>query len=287
MSSKPHTDWTLVVTSKAKWFHLDVRELWRYRDLVLLMFNRDLVTWYKQTILGPLWYIVQPLLTTLMFTVVFGNIAKISTDGQPKILFYLSGIILWNYFADCFKVISDTFVTNKSIFGKVYFPRIVMPLSTALSNLVKFGIQLALFVAIYIYYLFNGYELRWDVSLLLLPVLVIMAGGLSIGFGMIASSLTAKYRDITFLISFGIQLLMYGTPVIYPLSEAAEKLGEYKIFILANPMSAIIESFRYILLKSGSLDFGNLLYSLIATIVILFAGMIIFNRTEKSFIDTV
>ena len=284
MSSKPDTDWTLVVTSKATWFNLDIGELWRYRDLVFLMFNRDLVTWYKQTVLGPLWYIIQPLLTTLMFTVVFGNIAKISTDGQPQILFYLSGLILWNYFADCFKVISDTFVTNKSIFGKVYFPRIVMPLSTVLSNLVKFGIQLALFTSIYSYYLFNGYELQWDASLLWLPVLVIMAGGLSIGLGMIASSLTVKYRDITFLITFGIQLLMYGTPVIYPLSEAPEK---YKIFILANPMSAIIESFRYILLKSGSLDFGNLAYSLMATIVILFAGMIIFNRTEKSFIDTV
>lgn len=284
MSSKENSDWDLVVSSKTNWFNLDVSELWRYRDLVLLMFNRDLVTWYKQTILGPLWYVVQPLLTTLMFTVVFGNIAKISTDGQPQILFYLGGLILWNYFADCFKIISDTFVTNKSIFGKVYFPRIVMPLSTVLSNLVKFGIQLALFVSIYTYYVFNGYELRWGWSLLLLPILVLMAGGLSIGFGKIASSLTVKYRDVTFLISFGIQLLMYGTPVIYPLSEAPE---EYKVFILANPMSAIIESFRYILLKSGTLDFGNLLYSLVATIVILFVGMIIFNRTEKSFIDTV
>lgn len=287
MPTKPDSDWTLVVTSKTSWFHLDIGELWRYRDLVLLMFKRDLVTWYKQTILGPIWYIVQPLLTTLMFTVVFGNIAKISTDGQPKILFYLSGVILWNYFADCFKIISETFVTNKSIFGKVYFPRIVMPLSTALSNLVKFGIQLALFVSIYIYYLFNGFEFEWDASLLLLPILVIMAGGLSIGLGMIASSLTVKYRDITFLITFGIQLLMYGTPVIYPMSEAADKLGEYKIFILANPMSPIIESFRYILLKSGTLDFGNLLYSLVVTVIILFTGMIIFNRTEKSFIDTV
>jgi len=287
MSESENTDWTLVVTSKAKWFNLDVRELWRYRDLVLLLFNRDLVTWYKQTILGPLWYIVQPLLTTLIFTVVFGNIAKISTDGQPKILFYLSGVILWTYFADCFKIISDTFVTNKSIFGKVYFPRIVMPISTVLSNLVKFGIQLALFVSIYIYFLFNGYEFRWDISLLLLPVLVIMAGGLSIGLGMIASSMTVKYRDVTFLITFGIQLLMYGTPVIYPLSEVREKAGDLEMFIVANPMSAIIESFRYILLKSGSLDFGNLLYSLIATIVILYTGMVIFNRTEKSFIDTV
>ena len=287
MSVDKNTDWTLVVTSQRSWINLDINELWRYRDLVLLMFNRDLVTWYKQTILGPLWYLIQPLFTTLMYTVVFGSIAKISTDGQPKILFYLSGVILWNYFADCFKIISDTFVTNKSIFGKVYFPRIVMPLSTVLSNLVKFGIQLVLFVSIYIYYLFNGYELQWDASLLLLPVLVIMAGGLSIGLGMIASSLTVKYRDITFLITFGIQLLMYATPVIYPLSEVSEKLGEYKIVILANPMSAIIESFRYILLKSGSLDYGNLAYSFVATIIILFTGIIIFNRTEKSFIDTV
>ena len=166
------------------------------------MFNRDLVTWYKQTILGPLWYIVQPLLTTLMFTVIFGNIAKISTDGQPQILFYLSGIILWNYFADCFKIISDTFVTNKSIFGKVYFPRIVMPLSTVLSNLVKFSIQLALFVSIYIYYVFDGYEIQWDATLLLLPILVIMAGGLSIGLGMIASSFDCKISGYHLLDNF-------------------------------------------------------------------------------------
>lgn len=287
MPTEENSNWTLVVSSKRSWFNLELKELWRYRDLVLLLFNRDLVTWYKQTILGPLWFVVQPILTTLIFTVVFGNIAGISTDSQPKILFYLSGYILWSYFAECFKTISDTFVTNKSIFGKVYFPRIIMPLSTVLSNLVKFGIQLGVFASILIYYLFQDYQLQWDASILLLPVLVMMAGALSIGLGMIASSLTVKYRDITFLITFGIQLLMYGTPVIYPLSEVTEKYAEYEIFILANPMSAIIESFRYILLKSGSLDYGNLAYSFVATIVILFAGMIIFNRTEKSFIDTV
>ena len=192
-----------------------------------------------------------------MFTVVFGNIAEISTDGQPKVLFYLSGYILWSYFADCFKIISDTFITNKSIFGKVYFPRIVMPLSTVLSNLVKFGIQLGLFVSIYIYFLFDGYELQWDESLLLLPILVLMAGGLSIGFGMIASSLTVKYRDITFLITFGIQLLMYGTPVIYPLSEVSEKYPEFEIFILANPMSAIIESLPVHIIKIRQFGLGQ------------------------------
>ena len=287
MPVKENSDWTLVVTSKRSWFNLELKELWRYKDLILLLFNRDLVTWYKQTVLGPLWFVVQPVMTTLIFTVVFGNIAGISTDGQPKILFYLSGYILWSYFAECFKTISDTFVTNKSIFGKVYFPRIIMPLSTVLSNLVKFGIQLGVFFAILMYYLFQDYQLQWDASLLLLPVLVMMAGALSIGLGMIASSLTVKYRDITFLITFGIQLLMYGTPVIYPLSEVTAKYAEYEMFILANPMSAIIESFRYILLKSGSLDYANLTYSLLATIVILFAGMVIFNRTEKSFIDTV
>ena len=287
MSQLKNSEWTLVVTSKKKWFDFNLKELWRYRDLVILLFNRDLVTWYKQTILGPLWYVVQPLMTTLIFTVVFGNIAKISTDGQPKILFYLSGVILWNYFADCFKVISDTFVTNKSIFGKVYFPRIVMPLSTVLSNLVKFGIQLFLFAAILVYYVFEGYQLEWDASLLLLPVLVLMAGSLSIGLGMIASSLTVKYRDVTFLISFGIQLLMYGTPVIYPMSEVSEKLGDYKFIILANPMSAIIESFRYILLKSGELNLATLLYSFTCTTVIFILGLAYFNKTEKSFIDTV
>jgi lipopolysaccharide transport system permease protein len=285
MSSKPDQDWSLTVTSKRKWLDLDLKELWHYRDLVMLLFRRDLVTHYKQTILGPLWYVIQPLLTTIIFTVVFGNIGNISTDGQPHTLFYLSGIVIWNYFAECFKLISETFVANKKIYGKVYFPRVVMPISTIVSSLVKFGIQFLLFMGFIFYFaLFADYQLHWDLTLLLLPLMVLLAAGLSLGFGMITSSMTTKYRDLSFMISFGIQLLMYATPVIYPLSEAPEK---YRVFLLINPMSSVIETFRYVLLKSGNLDFGNLLYSGIFTVVILVAGFVVFNKTEKSFIDTV
>ncbi len=284
MASKHDKDWTLVVTSNRKWLDLDLGELWRYRDLVMLLFRRDLVTHYKQTILGPLWYIIQPLLTTIIFTVVFGNIGKISTDGQPQVLFYLSGIVIWNYFAECFKLISETFVANKKIYGKVYFPRVVMPISTIISSLVKFGIQFVLLVGFLVYFILTGYEVSWDATLLLLPVMVLLAAGLSLGFGMITSSLTTKYRDLSFMISFGIQLLMYATPVIYPLSEAPQK---YRSLIELNPMSSVIETFRYVLLKSGDLNFGNLLYSFIFALVILAVGFVVFNKTEKSFIDTV
>ena len=276
--------WTLVVTSRSSWINFNLRQIWKYRDLLLLFVRRDIITVYKQTILGPLWYFIQPILTTIMFTIVFGNIAKLSTDGLPPVLFYLSGIIVWNYFAECFKTTSDSFTKNEDIFGKVYFPRVIIPMSVVLSNLVKFAIQFLLFLGIFAYYLLQGVPLVVSGWVGIVPLLIGMVAGLSLGFGMIVSSLTTKYRDLSFLIVFGIQLVMYATPVIYPLSEAPE---QYRLFILANPMTAIIESFRYVFLGAGSFHFVNLLYSFTFMIGVLFLGLLIFNRTEKTFMDTV
>jgi len=284
MEDNKDMPWTLVVTPKSSWLNLNLKQIWRYRDLLILFLRRDIVTVYKQTILGPLWFIIQPVLTTLIFTVIFGNLAKISTDGVPPVLFYLSGIIVWNYFADCIRSTADSFKANENIFGKVYFPRVIVPLSTVLSNLVKFGIQFLLFLIVLLYFSSNLHVEQMGMKLLLFPFIIFLIAGLSLGVGMIISSLTTKYRDLSFLISFGIQLAMYATPVIYPLSEAPEK---YKTFILANPMSAIVETFRHIFLGTGDLNFYNLFYSLSFTLIILFLGLIVFNRTEKTFMDTV
>ena len=284
MTSSPDDAWTLVVTSRSRWINFNLGQIWKYRDLLLLFVKRDIITVYKQTVLGPLWYFIQPILTTIMFTIVFGRIAKLSTDGLPPVLFYLSGIIVWNYFAECFKTTSDSFTKNEEIFGKVYFPRVIIPMSVVLSNLVKFAIQFLLFLGIFAYYLMQGTPLAVSGWMLLVPLLIGMVAGLSLGFGMIISSLTTKYRDLTFLIVFGIQLAMYATPVIYPLSEAPEK---YRLFILANPMTAIIEAFRYVFLGAGSFNVANLLYSFAFMVAVLLVGLLIFNRTEKTFMDTV
>jgi len=284
MEDNKDMPWTLVVTPKSSWLNLNLKQIWKYRDLLSLFFRRDIVTVYKQTILGPLWFIVQPVLTTIIFTVIFGNVAKIPTDGLPPLLFYFSGIIIWNYFADCVRKTSDSFKKNENIFGKVYFPRVIVPLSTVLSNLIKFIIQFGLFLVFLFYYSFIIDLKSIGIEILLLPFLIFIVAGLSLGLGMITSSLTTKYRDLSFLISFGIQLAMYATPVIYPLSEAPEK---YRLFILANPMSSIIETFRYIFLGKGSFDIFSLLYSLCFTVIILFFGLVIFNKTEKTFMDTV
>ncbi|MGB5944430.1 MAG: ABC transporter permease [Leeuwenhoekiella sp.] len=283
MNSDENPSWTIEVTPRNTLFNFNLKEIWRYRDLLMLFFKRDVVTVYKQTILGPLWFIVQPVLTTVVFTVIFGNIAKISTDGLPPALFYLSGIIVWNFFAECIRTTANSFKQNENIFGKVYFPRVIVPLSTILSNGMKFGIQFLLFLAILVYFSFQ-IDISINSTLLFLPLLILMTGGLSLGIGMVISSLTTKYRDLTFLIAFGIQLAMYATPVIYPLDEAPE---EYRIFILANPMSSIIETFRHIFLGTGTLDFGALLYSFLFTILVLFFGLMVFNKTEKTFMDTV
>ncbi|PIQ22105.1 MAG: ABC transporter permease [Cytophagales bacterium CG18_big_fil_WC_8_21_14_2_50_42_9] len=250
----------------------------------MLFVRRDFVSTYKQTILGPLWFFIQPLLTTLTFIVIFGNIAQLSTDGLPMLAFYLAGVTVWNYFAQTLTATSTVFTTNAAIFGKVYFPRLTMPLSIVISNLVRFGIQFALFFVVWVYYLVIGSNIQPNAYMVLAPLLIVVMGLLSLGLGMIFSALTTKYRDLAMLLTFGVQLLMYATPVIYPLSSISAK---YKWLILANPMSSIVETFRYGFLGSGTFSWAYLGYSLAFTLVILFIGTIIFNKVQKSFTDTV
>jgi lipopolysaccharide transport system permease protein len=276
--------WSLVIKPKTGWFDLHLADLWRYRDLVWMFVRRDFVSVYKQTILGPLWFVIQPLLTTLTFTLIFGNIAKLSTDGLPKILFYMSGITAWNYFSDCLMKTSETFNANANIFGKVYFPRLSVPLSIVISNLIKFAIQLGLFLAFYIYFLAAGTDIKPTSALLLVPVLLILMAALGLGSGIIVSSLTTRYRDLRFLVQFGTQLLMYSTPVIFPLSSIPEK---YQWIMIANPMTPIIETFRYAFLGTGTISWGMLGYSAAATALILGVGIVLFNHVEKTFMDTV
>lgn len=276
--------WDLKIKPQRNLLDIDLTELWRYRDLIMLFVRRDFVSRYKQSILGPLWFIIQPLLTTLMFTIVFGNIAGIPTDGLPKPLFYMAGIVGWTYFSTCLTSTSDTFISNAGIFGKVYFPRLVSPVSIVISNLIQFVIQFLFLIAFMLFYKISGADFHPNIYILLIPFLIILLAGLSLGFGIIFSSLTTKYRDLRFLLAFGVQLWMYATPVIYPVSSLPEK---YKIFILLNPMTPIIETFRFALLGSGTVNWMHLLYSLGFTVVVLTTGVIIFNRVERSFMDTV
>ena len=276
--------WDTIIQPKQNLLDFQLAEVWRYRDLLGMFVRRDVVTVYKQTILGPVWYVVQPVLMTAIYVLVFGRIANISTDGLPPVLFYLSGIVLWNYFSETFTLTSKTFKENESIFGKVYFPRIIMPMSKIVSGLIKFGIQLGFFLVVYLYYMVQGYKIFPTAYLACLPLLILLMAGLSLGCGIIFTSLTSKYRDLTFLIQFGVQLLMYATPVIYPVSTIPEK---YAFIIMANPMTPIVESFRYTLLGTGDFDLGHLGYSAGFTLVLLITGIIIFNRTEKTFMDTV
>ena len=276
-----------IITPQRGLLAIDIKDLYRYRDLYVMYIRRDIVTKYKQTILGPLWYVIQPVFTTIMYMFVFGGLAGISTDGAPQPLFYMAGILLWNYFSECFTACSDVFTHNANVFGKVYFPRLVVPLSTITSNLLKMLIQLALFVVIYLYYKFltpSGESLTLNSSLLLFPILILMIGFLSLGWGLLFSSLTTKYRDLKFLIQFGIQLFMYATPIIYPLSAAPEN---YRDSIALNPLTSIFEAFRYSCLSCGSLDWGGLLYSTFFMLVTLFFSVIIFSRTERNFMDTI
>lgn len=280
------TDHDLIIRPKRHAFDINFKEIWQYRDLLRMFVKRDVITVYKQTVLGPLWFIIQPILTTLMFIVVFGNIAGLSTDGQPMVLFYLSGIIIWNYFADCFNQTSDTFSQNAAIFGKVYFPRLVMPMSKIVSGLIKFFIQLALFLAIYAWH-FRGAEtvVNPNLTLLLIPVYILIMALMGMGWGILFTSLTTKYRDLKFLITFGVQLLMYATPVIYPVSTIPE--GALRTAILANPLSSIVEGFRFAFLGSGHFSWMALAYSATFTAIILVIGIVIFHKTERNFIDTV
>lgn len=277
--------WDLIIKPQSSWLDLRLGEVWRYRDLLFLFVKRDFVAIYKQTILGPLWFFIQPVLTTLMFWLIFAFFAKMSTEGMPPLLFYLTGLTLWNYFADCLTKTSETFTKNQNIFGKVFFPRLIVPLSITVSSLLKFGIQLLLLLGVWLYYyLFDTpFTIHPNKVLLLVPVLVIIMAGLSLGFGVIFSSITTKYKDMKFLLQFGVQLLMYASSVVIPISV----MGKYAWAFKLNPMVNIIEAFKYAFLGTGQFSWFWLGYSFCFMLILLFLGIIIFNRVEKSFMDTV
>ena len=289
--TKENENWTTIIKPRNKLFEVNLKEIWDYRDLLTLFVKRTIAVQYKQTILGPLWWIIQPALTVIMYMVMFGGIAGIPTDGIPQPLFYLGGIAMWQYFSDCLIRTSNTFVTNSGIFGKVYFPRLIMPLSGIISNLVRFAIQLGLFVLVYVYYIIIGQAPTPNWYLLLFPLLVVMMAGLSLGFGIIISSMTTKYRDLQILFSFFVSLWMYATPIVYPLSQVAgkEKFGFNVADIMCiNPVTPVIETFKHGALGAGEfIGWGWLSYSFIFMLVVLFLGVLIFNKVQKSFMDTV
>jgi lipopolysaccharide transport system permease protein len=277
--------WTEVIEPKNQLFNLHLKEVWQYRDLLIMWVKRDFAATYKQTILGPLWFFIQPLLTTIMFSIVFFRFAKLSVDGLPPLLFYMAGVTIWNYFAESFTKTATVFKDNAQIFGKVYFPRLIIPLSIVVSNLIRFVIQFSLFLAILLFYIIKGTpQLQPGLAILLTPFLLLLMAGFALGAGMIISALTTKYRDLAFLLTFGVQLFMYLTPVIYHVSALSE---QYKPYVLANPLTAVVETFRFAYLGSGSLMVTNLIYSFCCMLVVLFSGILIFNRVEKTFMDTV
>lgn len=273
-----------VIRPKRSLLEINLKEIWRYRDLLMLLVRRDFVSVYKQTILGPLWFFLQPVFTTATFTVIFSFVAKIPTDDVPGVLFYLTGITFWNYFSSCLTATSNTFVTNASVFGKVYFPRLIVPLSVVISNLMKLGIQFMLFLSTWIFFLSTGDKVSPQPELALFPVYILIIALLGLGFGLIFSSLTTKYRDLGFLIAFGVQLLMYATPVIYPVSVVDES-KQWILFL--NPLTSVMEAIKYSFLGKGVFSWTFLIYSAVFTALTLFAGVIIFNKVEKDFIDTV
>lgn len=278
--------WDLVIQPKTGWFQLHLADLWRYRDLLWMFVRRDFVAVYKQTILGPFWFFIQPLLTTATFTIIFSGVAKLSTDGLPPLLFYLAGTTPWNYFATCLTKTSTTFKDNAGLFGKVYFPRLITPLSVILSTLIQFVIQFATLGLALLWFLWSGHDVRpdWLGIAVGTPLLILMLGGLGLGFGIIISSLTTKYRDFAFLVTFGVQLAMYATPVVYPLSIVPDK---YRHWLELNPMTGIVEAFRSIYLGAGSFSWPLLSYSAGVTVAVLLLGVLVFNRVEKTFMDTV
>lgn len=276
--------WDEVIRPKRGMFDIRLIEIWNYRDLLFQLIKRDFVSVYKQTLLGPLWYLLQAFFTTFAFTVVFQKIIGIPTEGVPPMLFYMSGIVCWNYFSQCLTKTSNTFVNNAGIFGKVYFPRLVMPISAIISSLIGFSIQLLFFMGFIVFYTFLGVEFNFNSALLLFPLLILMMAMMGLGFGIIISSLTIKYRDFQYLITFGVQLLMYATPIIYPLSWIK---GGLRYIMLLNPLTSIVETFRYSFLGVGELNWFNLGYSAVFSIVVLFLGVIIFNRNERSFMDII
>jgi len=281
-------EWDLIIKPKTKWYQLDLAAVWRYRDLLMLLVRRDFVAVYKQTVLGPVWFFIQPILTTITLTII-GTVANIDTGGIPRFLFYLAGITLWTYFADCLTKTSGTFTANASVFGKVYFPRLVVPISVLVSNLVKLAIQFLLFMVVWLFYYFKGgtsIHIQWA-HLWVFPLLVILMAGLGLGFGILISSLTTKYRDFTFLVGFGVQLMMYASPVIYPIKMVLEKFPDKLNLFLSNPVSPIIETFKYIFLGEGYFTWGSLGYSAAFMTVLLAVSVTMFSKVEKSFMDTV
>ncbi len=284
MKKRSDKEWDLILDGSLSFFDLKIYDIWLYRDLLWMFVKRDFVSFYKQTVLGPVWFFIQPMFTTVIYTFVFGSLAAISTDGLPQPLFYLAGITAWNYFADCLTKTSTVFKDNTQIFGKVYFPRLILPLSIVASNLVRFIVQMFLFVLVMIYYLIQGetFSITWQI--ISFPLLVLMMALLGLGLGLIVTALTTKYRDLAFLVTFGVQLLMYTTTVIYPLSAAPPR---FKFLIELNPMTSIIELFRYSFLGKGEFNAMSLGYSALMTILFLFIGVLIFNKTEKNFVDTI
>jgi lipopolysaccharide transport system permease protein len=279
--------WDIEIKPRGKRFSLNFHEIWQYRDLLTMYVKRDIVVMYKQTVLGPLWFIIQPVLTTIMFMFVFGGIAGIPTDGLPQPLFYMAGITCWNYFAECLNRSSSTFLSNAHIFSKVYFPRMVVPLSNVLSNLLKFFIQFGLFAVLYIYFVAAGSSVAINAYALLSPFLILMLAGLGLGFGIIISSMTTKYRDLSILFAFAVQLWMYATPVIYPLSVMEGKYEKWMWLLQLNPVTSIIETFKYGFLGQGTFTWLSLGYSLLFTVFILLLGAWVFNKVERSFVDVV
>lgn len=287
MNNTDNKEWLFEITPKNNFFSLNFKEIWQYRDLLFLFVKRDIITVYKQTVLGPLWYLIQPLFTSVTFTIIFNNVAGIKTGGIPSFLFNLAGVTVWNYFTACLNGTSDTFKANASIFGKVYFPRIITPLSIVISNLIKFGIQFLIFIFFFIFYYFQGYNLTLNISVLFFPILIAVMGILGLGLGMVISSMVTKYRDLSNLVTFGVQLLMYLSAVMYPMALVLDKLPKFGWLVHYNPLAYIIETARYMLLNTGEISFLGLGYTLLVTISVFFGGLLIFNKTEKSFIDTV
>jgi len=285
MVDQAEEKWDMVIRSKVGWLDLNLRELWRYRDLIGLFVKRDFIAQFKQTILGPLWHLIQPVMTTIVFVVVFTSIAGIPTDGAHPIVFYMSGLTLWTYFSSCLTATASTFISNAGIFGKVYFPRLVTPVAVVLSNLVKFFIQFTLLLVVLVFFRFQGYPMVLSWNVLWLPVLVTCIASMALGIGIIISSLTTKYRDFGVLVGFGVQLLMYATPIVYPISYL--KQSRVLWILELNPLSALIEAYRYVLLGSGTFTVWQLVYSFSASVFILMMGLVLFNRVEKSFMDTV
>jgi len=277
--------WDLVIRPRTAWFDLHLADLWRYRDLTAMFVWRDYVAQYKETILGPLWHILQPLLTTIIFTIIFGKMAKLPTDDLPPLLFYMGGVTCWSYFADCVNRTSLTFINNADIFGKVYFPRLIVPVSIVISSMIKFAIQFALFLAFLIFYWAQGTGIHPNAAIALTPLLLLLMAGLSLSVGIVVSALTTRYRDLQQLVAFGVQLMMFATPVVYPLSMIGG--GNFRWLILANPMTPIVETFRYSYLGRGVFDVGYLFYSAGITVAVLLIGIVLFNRVERTFMDTV